>query len=177
MEKMCTSNCALPMSQNCVFIWFHAIYTVKYNNPHFRIPFPFSEIVIYWHKSIDVEWVKNVTHVAPSAGFVKNYFLEKMCTSICALLSRQNCVFIQFPATYTFNYVNPYFRISFSFSESVIYWEKTMLNGSKSSQAWRHIFIILTKKWNKYKRIVILANLTHSLKPPIIVPRTRSLSK
>ena len=84
-----------------------------------------------------------------------------------------------------------------------------MLNGSKSSHAWRHPLTILkTKKYgqrthiyrspfpvkfllsfafflfsklfekgkiveksNKYKRIVILANLTHSLMSPIIVPR------
>ena len=29
----------------------------------------------------------------------------------------------------------------------------------------------IVEKWNKYKRIVILANLTHSLMSPIIVPR------
>ena len=29
----------------------------------------------------------------------------------------------------------------------------------------------IVEKWNKYKRILILANLTHSLMSPIIVPR------
>ena len=28
----------------------------------------------------------------------------------------------------------------------------------------------IVEKWNKYERIIILANLTHSLKLPIIVP-------
>ena len=39
LENMCTTNSALQMSQNCVFIWFQAIYTIRYDSPHFRIPF------------------------------------------------------------------------------------------------------------------------------------------
>ena len=165
---MCTSNCALPMSQNCVFIWFHTIYTVKYNNPHFRIPFSFSKIVIYWQS--DRCWVGQKWHTRGAICWLcQKLFLEVMCTSSC--VSRQNSVFIQFLDTYTFKYDNPYFRISFSFLESVIYWEKTVLNGSKLSHSWRHILTKNLGKWNKYEWIVILANLTHSLKSPIIVPR------
>ena len=51
-------------------------------------------------------------------------------------------------------------------------WQITGAHGRQAQKrAWRPVQNEkIVEKWNKYKRIVILANLTHSLMSPIIVP-------
>ena len=69
LENVCTTNCALPVSQNCVFIWFQAIYIYS------DMIALTSEYHLHARNSLLTEI--NRCRVASSGGFVNNYIFGK----------------------------------------------------------------------------------------------------